>query len=117
MNRLLGAATLACALFAHRAQGQVIEYDSNGLHYQTLTRSGVTVIYTHMASHIHEYTIIQVAVSNGSGAPYFIRPEDFSYVRPAGPPLQATPARIVIGMLMEKGNGSDVVKLVTTYEA
>ena len=33
---------------------------------------------------LHEYTIIQVAVSNGSGGPYVIRPEDFSFVRADG---------------------------------
>ncbi len=35
--------------------------------YQTLTRGGVTVMYTHLPSHIREYSILQAAVSNGSG--------------------------------------------------
>lgn len=117
MNRLLGACCLAVLQFAPPASAQVIEFDSNGLKYQTLTRSGVTVMYAHLPNHIHEYSIIQVAVSNGSGGPYTIRPEDFSYTKGDGNSISATPAKDVIAMLMQKGSGSDVVKLITTYEA
>ena len=99
------------------AYAQVIEYVTNGMKYQTLTRSGVTVIFTHMPQRLHEYTAIQTAVSNGADAPYVIHPEDFSYVRNDGSVVRAVPARTVIDMLMQKGNGDDVRKLVTTYEA
>lgn len=117
MNRLLGACGLALTLLYHCGRAQVIEFESNGLKYQTLTRSGVTVMYAHLPSRLHEYTILQVAVSNGSGGPYVIRPEDFTYMRGDGTALPATPARTVIAMLMEKGSAADVVKLITTYEA
>src|SRR5581483_3215696 len=117
MRRLLGACILALPLLYHCAQAQVIEFDSNGLKYQALTRSGVTVMYAPMQSHLHEYSIIQVAVSNGSAGPYVIRPEDFSYIRPDGSVLRASPARNVIAMLFQKGSGNDVIKLVTAYEA
>lgn len=117
MNRLLWACPLALMLLYHCAHAQVIEFESNGLKYQTLTKSGVTVMFTHLPSHIHEYTILQVAISNGSDTSYTVRPEDFTYVRADGSVLEATPARVVIGMLMQKGNANDVVKLVTTYEA
>ncbi len=116
MNRLLGGLVLAFTLFS-RAQGQVIEFESNGLKYQTLTRSGVTVMWAMLPTLLHEYSIIQVAVSNGSGGPYSIRAEDFSFVRPDGSMLRATPARTVVTMLSQKGSGSDVIKLVTAYEA
>lgn len=105
---------LACALPC--LQAQVIEYMSNGMKYQTLTRSGVTVIFTHLPERIHEYTIIQAAIANGSGAPYVVRPEDFSFVRNDGTVVKAVGALTVIGMLMQKGSASDVAKLVTTYE-
>ena len=117
MNRRLGACCLSLFVVYQWAPAQVIEYTSNGMKYQTLTRSGVTVIFTHLPARIHEYTIIQAAVSNGSTAPYVIHPEDFSFVRNDGSVVNAVPARTVIDMLMQKGNGSDVVKLVTTYEA
>src|SRR3954468_2057578 len=104
---------LACA---GSAQAQVIEFESNGLKYQTLTRSGVTVMFAIMPQHLRDYAILQVAVSNGSKAAYVIRPEDFTFVRPDGVVLRASPARIVVGMLEQKGSAGDVIKLVTSYE-
>jgi hypothetical protein len=117
MNRLLGLCVLALTLLSLRARGQAIEYESNGLKYQTLTKSGVTLMFAVLPSHLHEYTTIQVAVSNGSEGPYVIRPEDFTYVRDASITIRATSARTVIAMLQRKGSGSDVIKLVGSYEA
>jgi hypothetical protein len=116
MIRLLGGCALVLALGLPSLRAQAIEFESNGLKYQSLTRSGVTIIYSHMPSHLHEYTILQVAASNGSEAPYTIRPEDFTYVEDTHS-IPATPAGTVISMLMDKGTGGDVIKLVTTYEA
>jgi hypothetical protein len=115
--RLLGVLTATLVLCYDPAYAQVIEFESNGLKYQTLTKSGVTVMFAQLPTRIHEYAIVQVAVSNGATSPYFIRPEDFTYMRSDGTELHATPARTVIGMLTQKGSGSDVIKLVTTYEA
>lgn len=98
------------------ACAQVIEFESNGLKYQTLTRSGVTVMYAAMPNHLHEYGIVQVAVSNGSPGSYVIKPEDFSFVRSDGVVLRATPARAVVNMLSQKGSASDVIHLITSYE-
>jgi hypothetical protein len=111
---------LVCALYlasAAAAHAQVIEFESNGLKYQTLSRNGVTVMFAHLPNHLHEYASIQVAVSNGSKGPYTIKPEDFSYELASGGTIRAVPAKAVITMLMQKGSGSDVVKLITTYEA
>ncbi len=117
MSRLAGAIPAISLFLCHCLLAQVIEFESNGLKYQTLTKSGVTVMYAPMPSHLHEYAIIQVAVSNGSAGPYVIRPEDFTYVRSNGDVLHASPAKAVIDMLFQKASGNDVVKLVTTYEA
>ena len=108
---VLGA--FCCAL----AFGQVIEFDSGGLHYQTLTRRGVTVMFAQMPAHVREFTILQVAGSNGAQGPYTIRPEDFRFVRSDGSALQAAPARQVVNMLIEKGSRNDVIHLVSTYES
>ena len=116
MKRLLGACFVALPLLYLCARAQVIEFESNGLKYQTLTKSGVTVMFAQLPSHLHEYAIVQVAISNGSQGPYVIRPEDFSYVRPDGAVVKASPARAVVSMLFQKGSGNDVIKLVTTYE-
>ena len=115
MNRLTGACAMAVALLGP-ATAQVIEFEQNGLKYQTLTKSGVTVMYALMQSHLHEYAIMQVAVSNGSRGPYVIRPEDFTWVRSDTISVRASAARDVILMLEQRGSGSDAIKLVTTYE-
>ena len=105
------------AMFCMLAFGQVIEFDNRGLHYQTLTRRGVTVMFAHMPTHLREFSILQVAVSNGSEAPYTIRPEDFRFVRPDGTAIHAASADQVVNMLLEKGSRNDVVRLVTAYES
>ena len=63
---------------------QVIEFESGGLKYQTLTRNSVTVMFAHLPARVHEYAIIQVAVSNGAQAPVIIRPEDVTFERSDG---------------------------------
>ena len=65
---------------------------------------------------LHDYAILQVAISNGSKAPYIIRPEDFTYERLDNSVVHASPARIVVEVLEQRGSGSDVIKLVTSYE-
>jgi hypothetical protein len=117
MIRVLGACSLALAFLQAPLCAQVIEFESNGQKYQTLTRSGVTIIFSHVPNHLHEYAVIHVAISNGSTTPYVVRPEDFNYVRATRQSIQAATAQTVVNMLMQKGNGNDVVRLVTAYEA
>src|SRR5882724_5861352 len=108
---------LMLLLFAGCAQAQVIEFESNGLKYLTLTKSGVTVMFAVMPQHLHEYATIQVAVSNGSQGPYVIKPEDFEFVRSDGVVLRASSARTVVIMLSSKGSASDVIRLTNSYES
>jgi hypothetical protein len=117
MKRLLGAVGLGVLWFAQCAIAQVIEVQSNGLTYQTLTRNGITVMFTHLPGALHQYSIVQVAVSNASQGPYIIRPEDFTFQRSGGEKVRAVAAHTVIDMLRQKANGSDAIKLVTTYES
>jgi len=116
MNRFLRAGALALVLWVGRGHAQVIEFESNGLKYQTLTKSGVTIMFATLPQRLHEYVILQVAVSNGSKAPYVIRPEDFTFVHLDGAVLRASAAREVVALLEQKGSGSDVIKLITSYE-
>jgi len=117
MLRVFRVGAVLTVLMLRAAPAQVIQFESNGLRYQTLTRSGVTIMFAHLPRHLHEYSIIQVAVSNGSAGPYVIRPEDFSIEGADGAAVRGAPAHDIIDMLMQKGSGGDVVKLVTTYEA
>ena len=117
MNRLPGPVAVWCLVGGMSTFAQVIEFDSNGLKYQTLSKNGVTVMFAHLPTRLHEYACIQVAVSNGSKGPYTIKPEDFNYELPGGASIRAVPAKTVVTMLEQKGSGADVVKLITTYEA
>ena len=116
MNRLLGVCALALVLWLGSGHAQVIEFESNGLKYLTLTKSGVTIMFATLPQRLHDYAILQVAVSNGSQAPYIIRPEDFTYVHLDGSVLRASAARVVVTLLEQRGSGSDVIKLITSYE-
>lgn len=116
MRRLAASCTLALALLGPTVPAQVIEFENNGLKYQTLTRSGVTVMFAPLGPHVQGYAILQTAVSNGSPGPYVIKPENFFYVRSDGDVIPAASAQAVIGMLIQKGSRSDVIKLVSTYE-
>lgn len=96
---------------------QVIEFEQNGLRYKTLTKNGVTVMFAPLPSHVREYSIIQVAVSNGSKVSWIVKPEDFTYRRDDGSVAEAAPALTVVNSLIEKASRHDVIKLVSTYEA
>ena len=96
---------------------QVIEFENNGLHYQTQTKGGVTIMYAHLPAPTKEYTVLQVAVSNGTKVTWVVKPEDFAFRRNDGTIMKAEPARVVVGKLLEKASRSDVIRLVTTYEA
>lgn len=103
---------LCCAL----ASAQVIEFESGGYKYQTLTKDGVTIMFAQMPAHIREYSILQVAVSNGSRSSCALKPSDFVFVRDDGSTILASPAPQVINELIAKGTRHDVTKLVTAYE-
>jgi hypothetical protein len=105
----------AVAFAASLVYGQVIEYEANGLKYQTLSRKGLTVIVTHMPNHVAGFGLIQVSISNGSDIYWTVQPEEFSYIK-QDVPMTAIPAGQVVDVLLDKGTHSDVVKLVTSYE-
>ena len=73
-------------------------------------------MWAHLPAQVHTFSIIQVSVSNGSGAPYIIRPEDFQWVKHDGTVVRASAAGDVVRMLSQKGSGNDVIKLVSAYE-
>ena len=96
---------------------QIIDFESNGLHYKTLTKGGVTVMFAYLPSHLKQYSIMQVSISNGSPIPWMVKPQDFTYRRQDGTESQASAALTVVLSLLQSGSRHDVVKLVTTYEA
>lgn len=98
-------------------QAQVIEFESNGLRYKTLTRSGITVMFASLPVHIRAYAVVQIAVSNGSPISWTIKPEDFTFQRSDGTTIQASPAQEVVISFIKHSSRQDVIKLVSTYEA
>ncbi len=98
------------------AGAQVIEFESGGLKYLTQTRNGLTVMFAHLPAHVRDYSILMVAVSNGSSKTWAVRPSDFQYVTPDGKAREAQPPRRVIAELLDRASRNDVIKLVTTYE-
>lgn len=98
------------------AHAQVIRFESAGLEFQTLTKNGVTVMFAPLPMQIRNYSILQVAVSNGSRVSWNFKSEDCVFLRNDGSSIAGAPARQVVGKLIEKGNRGDVIKLVQTYE-
>jgi hypothetical protein len=99
------------------AHAQIIEFESGGLKYKTLTHNGVTVMFAPLPIHVRDFAILQVAISNGSQVSWAVRPEDFKFERVDGQSTQALPARTVVDSLMEHASRGDVIKLITVYEA
>jgi hypothetical protein len=115
-RQLLRWAASAAVLGRNGARAQVIEYESNGLKYQTSTRRGLTVIVTHLPNHVAGFGLIQVSISNGSQIYWTVKPESFSYVRTEGS-IGALGADQVVDLLLEHASHNDVVKLVASYES
>ncbi len=104
------------AALAVCARAQVIQFESGGLKYQTLSRRGLTIMFAHLPAHLRDYQILQVGISNGSGALVVVRPEDFIFERQDGTRDYATPARTVVDQMLDRATRNDVIRLISTYE-
>jgi hypothetical protein len=108
---------LSVILFGGALRAQIIEFESGGLKYRTLTRGGVTIMWAHLPIHIKEYAVLQVAVSNGSPVSWQVKPQDFRFEKPEGAAIAALPAATVVESLMQRATRGEVIKLITAYEA
>jgi hypothetical protein len=115
MRSWLSPVLLALVL-AGALRGQIIPFESNGLKYKALTRAGLTVMFAQLPTHVRNYAILQVSISNGAPISWTVRPEDFRFQRDDGVSIQAQPAKTVVGSLMAHASRSDVTKLVVAYE-
>lgn len=97
--------------------GQVIEFDSGGLHYKAQTRAGVTVMFAPLPNRILGYAILQVAISNGSVETWTVKPEDMVFQRQGGAAVRALPAGAVVNDVLERAGRADVGRLIAVYEA
>jgi hypothetical protein len=111
------AALVVTLLTAFASRAQVIDFESGGLHYRTLTRNGLTIMFASLPSRIRAYAVMQVAVSNGSEISWNVKPEDFTFHAADGVAIRAVPATEVVDSLMAKASRKDVIHLVSQYEA
>ncbi|MEN6537742.1 MAG: hypothetical protein ABFD60_15710 [Bryobacteraceae bacterium] len=95
---------------------QVIEFESGGLKYQTLSKNGITIMFSFLPVEMRDYSVLQVAASNGAASSFTVRPEDFYYHRKDGTVVRAATADSVVGRLLKKAGRNDVIKLTSTYE-
>ncbi len=109
-------AFLLAAMLASLAPGQVIEFLSNGLSYQALTRKGLTLMYAPLPLAVRDFAVFQVAFSNGSGQDWLFQPTDFFFESDDGRRLQAASEYTVIYELYRSAGRNEVIKLQTAYE-
>lgn len=95
---------------------QVIEFTSNGLRYQTLSRDGLTLMFAPLSLTVREFAVLQISFSNGSHRVHIVKPADFYYYTVDGRRLRGTPAPTVIEQLYNKAGRREVMKLQRAYE-
>jgi hypothetical protein len=114
--RLL-ALLFAAVLSVAKLHAQVLDFESGGLKYKALTRGGVTIMFAPLPTKVLGYTILQVAISNGSATSWSFRPEDFRFERDGGQRIQAVSAGSVVKQLLDHASRGDVGRLISAYEA
>jgi len=107
---------LLCLMAVFPSTAQVIEFESGGLQYQTLTREGLTVMIARLPATLRAYSVLQVSIANGTAAEIPISPEDFHFTPNGRPTFAAASARSVVQDFIRNPNRDDVIKLVGTYE-
>ena len=98
------------------ADAQVIEFDSQGLHYQTLSRQGLTLMYAPLPLTVRRFAVVQVSFSNGSARSRLVGPTDFYFEAAQGRVLRAAPEEVVVRELYRKAGRNEVMKLQVAYE-
>lgn len=103
-------------VLASAGSAQVLEFWSNGLKYQALTRGGLTVMYARLPLAIRDFGVIQVAINNGSAENWKIKPADFVFEPENGSPIRAATENEVIYDLFRNAGYNEVIKLQSAYE-
>jgi len=115
--RWLFALLILAAFPMARLHAQVLEFESGGLKYKALTRGGVTIMFAPLPTKVLGYTILQVAISNGSPTSWSFKPEDFRFERDSGQRIQAVSAGTVVKQLLNHASRGDVGRLISAYES
>ncbi|MGI8961556.1 MAG: hypothetical protein ACR2IV_17700 [Bryobacteraceae bacterium] len=94
-----------------------IDFESHGMHYEALTKNGITVMFAPLPPHVKDFNIVQITVTNGSPVSWTVKPSDFSFTRHDGTVLQPISADEVVSSLLDKASRADVIKLQLLYES
>ena len=113
---LLAGLPILSLIWTPRVPGQTIEFLSNGLTYQVLTREGLTIMYALLPLKVRDFAVMQVAFNNGSGHDWLIQPTDFYYKTSDGRVIRAVSEYTVIYELYQHAGRSEVIKLQMAYE-
>ncbi len=113
---LLAGLPILSLIWTPRVPGQTIEFLSNGLTYQALTREGLTIMYAPLPLKVRDFAVMQVAFNNGSGHDWLIQPTDFYYKTSDGRVIRAVSEYTVIYELYQHAGRSEVIKLQMAYE-
>lgn len=95
---------------------QVIQFHSNGLQYQALTHSGLTLMYARMPLAVREFAVVQIALNNGSNDVRKVQSSDFYFEAADGRVLRGVPENAVIYDLFRRASVDDVIKMQSAYE-
>jgi hypothetical protein len=96
---------------------QALEFELNGLRYQTLTRAGLTVMFAQTPALVRGYNILQVTVANGSKRTVEVKPGDFTFVdRATARRLNPMAPRLIVEEFLDQAKKEDVITLVKAYE-
>ncbi len=117
----LRAGWRTCLLFAaiaaaHPAASQVIRFESNGMQYQVLTRKGLTLMCAAMPFRTSRFSVMHVAVTNGSGETRLVRTEDFAFEYSDGTQVRAASEQRVVEDFFQNARRSELLKLQAAYE-
>ena len=115
--RLWQACAVALLASAAPGLGQVIEFRSSGMDYQVLTRRGLTVMCAEMPLKTARYSLVHVAVSNGSEETWQVDTASFAIEYDSGKRVAAVSEQRVIDEFFRTARRSELVKLQAAYEA
>lgn len=109
--------TLAVFFFTSwDGKAQVIRFRSGGLDYQALTKQGLTLMFARMPLTAGRYSVMQIAMSNGSVRTWKVEATDFYFESEDGMRVRAASEQTVVGDFFRNAGRSELLELQTVYE-
>ena len=109
--------TLAVFFFTSwDGKAQVISFRSGGLDYQALTKQGLTLMFARMPLTAGRYSVLQIALNNGSVQTWKVEATDFYFESEDGMRLRAASEQTVVGDFFRNAGRSELLELQTVYE-